>query len=542
MPGRRFGALLLGLGLLLAAGCGGDDRNGKGPAGVGGPVGAEGTPNAAPYAGCNVVLISIDTLRADAVSWQGGEPGLTEAFSTLADDAVVFTHARAQAPQTAPSHMSLFTSVLPSVHGVQNVQHGTDPATGVRRPLIQAAPLEIPTLAEVLHGAGYATLGLTDGGNLNPPHGFDRGFDDYTYQLTGAAAQAEEATARLTQLRAADRPFFLFVHTYEVHAPYVAPQEYLDRWAPADYDGPMRERVEEVAKLPFQEAFGAMKSLFWRDKETFGEPESRYLHGVYRAGVEHTDDLFAGFLAQLRASGTLDDSIVIMLSDHGEEFFEHGEWQHDQLYEECLRVPLLVHLPDGRGAGRRIDTPVALIDVMPSLLELLGVQRKAPEGAVDVPMQGVSFAPALLGGGEPRARPIVSEYRADRPGGPLYDWQIAIEYQDRKFIQDQYRQRLWWGEGKAPRDWRDHMLFALDDDPGEGTNLAPGGDPLVANFQGQLRNFLATVQALGNLQRLDAGADLDAEQLDQLIKLGYVGASAAQEVAPAAKDPSSGQH
>jgi len=508
-------ALPLVLGALLSLGVACGDAGSEAQA----PPPSDGEP--AFFAGANLVIISIDTLRADDTGFVGGAAGLTEALDALAARSVVFTQARASAPQTAPSHMSLFTGVAPSVHGVQNVQHGVDPETGKKRPLIEAAPLEIPTLAEVLRAAGYATVGLTDGGNLNPPHGFGRGFDEYTSRLTGAAAQVADGLERLASLRAAEGPSFLFLHTYQVHSPYVAPREYLERWAPAGYEGLMRERVEHVAGMGFGQAFGAMRTVYWQDKQSFGWNEAAYLHGVYRAGIEQTDDALLPFLDALEQSGAMDDSIVVLLSDHGEEFFEHGQWQHDQLFEECLRVPLMVHLPGDLGAGRRIEVPVSLLDVMPTLLELLELERD-PAGDVRVPMRGVSFARSLTEGTPPRERPLFSEYRADRPGSPLYDWQIAIHHRGAKFIYDEYRQKHWWGAGKAPRSWRDHWLFDLDSDALERVNLAAAGDPMVASFERQLAAYKRELEAMAFLERLDAGEELDPDQLEQLIQLGYL--------------------
>jgi arylsulfatase A-like enzyme len=500
--------------LLLVAACS-DDSTGGGSGDV---------EQSVSFAGKNLILISIDTLRTDATGFSGGAEGLTDALDALAERSIVFTQARANAPQTAPSHMSLFTGVAPSVHGVQNVQHGVDPKTGKKRPLIESVPAEIPTLAESLRAAGYTTVGLTDGGNLNPPHGFMRGFDEFTYQLSGGEAQVADGVDRLASLRATGGTHFLFLHTYQVHAPYAAATAYLERWADDDYHGPMRERVDQVAAMPFAEAFGSLKTLYWKDKESFGKPEADYLHGVYKAGVAETDDLLVPFLDALESSGALDDSIVIVLSDHGEEFLEHGRWQHDQLYEECLRVPLMIHLPGDVGAGRSIDVPVGLMDLMPTLLELLDVKRTTGDDAVTVrvPMRGRSLASHLVDGSTPRPEPILSEYRADRPGSPLYDWQIAIHHQGRKFLWDQYRQTIWWGEGKAPQDWRDHYLFDLSKDAAERTNLARTGDPLVANFREQLDDYMKELEALEFLERLDAGGQLTAEQLEQLKQLGYI--------------------
>src|SRR5262249_40080725 len=142
---------------------------------------------------------------------------------------------------------------------------------------------------------------------------------------------------------------------------------------PKDYQGPMREVIESLADKSFKERWSAKGPVFWKDRDKFGPPEATFLHGVYRAGIRYTDDELALLIQSMRDTGLLDKSILVIVGDHGEEFLEHGHWQHEALHTECLHVPLLMRLPGGRNAGTRIRTPVALVDVMPTALELLGV-------------------------------------------------------------------------------------------------------------------------------------------------------------------------
>ena len=474
------------------------------------------------FAGCNVLVISLDTCRSDALTMLGGPAGASEHLDAFASEGVLFDHARAAAPHTAPSHMSLFTSLLPSVHGVQNVQHGVHPETGKRKPLIESVPADIPTLAEVLAGHGYRCVGLTDGGNLNPPHGFDRGFEHYTAELIGAEAQFADASHWLSELRADAPPWFLFVHTYEIHSPYVSPRQYVERWAPSDYEGPLREAVDGLLGKSFREKFGAMRSVFWKDVDAFGDDEARYLRGLYAAGVDYTDDALSSFLAQLHDSGTLDDTIVVVLSDHGEEFAEHGRWQHEQLYEECLRVPLVFRLPGAAGAGTRIATPVSLIDVMPTLLELLDVERDDLPGKRVLPMQGRSLARSLLTGAEPAARPIVSELRTDRTfpdgaPGPLHEWKVAILHEGHKLLADEYAEQQGSDGVRA---------FDLSRDPDERGDGRSAPKPVLDGLLELRARFHKEVSLSASLAGVDAAAELDCEQLRQLVELGYVDASA----------------
>jgi arylsulfatase A-like enzyme len=210
--------------------------------------------------------------------------------------------------------------------------------------------------------------------------------------------------------------------------------------------------------------------------------------------------------------GVFDDSIVIVLADHGEEFFEHGEWQHDQVFEECLRVPLMIRMPGGVGGGTRIDTPVALMDVMPTVIDLLGVDTDELDLPGALHMQGESLAQSVVDGTEPSSRPIVSEYRADRKGGPLYDWQVAIYNEGLKYIVDEHRSK----------DGEKQSLFDLRKDADEQDNLAAELPDAVERFRKLRAHFLADVEALGNLERLGSGESLGCDELRQLVELGYL--------------------
>ncbi len=478
------------------------------------------------YGQANLVIISLDTLRADGTSFGGGPADISPALEAFAQESTLFEHARAQAPHTAPSHMTLFTATLPSVHGVQNVSFKQD-ADGTREAVIVPAREDVPTLAEVLKAAGFRTVGLTDGGNLNPPHGFARGFDTYTYDLEGVEDKVARGQAEVERLTAQDAGrFFLFWHTYQIHAPYCPPQAYVATWAPDDYAGPLRERIESLGGLSFKERWGRMKSEFWRDRDTFGEPEAAFLHGVYQGGIRYTDDQLSRLLAGLRDQGVLDSSVVVLLSDHGEEFYEHGQWQHEQLYEECLRVPLLVRLPDGRGAGQRLRTPVGLIDVMPTVLDLLEVRTEVLLLPGKVRHGGRSLADAVLTGREPRPRAIVSELFDDRVKGGNFERIVAIHANGLKFVQDKVR-GVPGPDGKALRHpdgtaILKSYLFDLGQDPSESDNLIDQARPQLGPFE----DLLIAYETMVKLEQAGAGPQregiLTPEMLEQLEQLGYV--------------------
>jgi len=524
----------LGLALVALAGCGPSDAQPAaetaGATAAARPAQPSSEPDTAPaafgaYAEANLIIISLDTLRADATSFGGGAPNISPALAAFAAEGTVFEHARAQAPHTAPSHMSLFTSALPAVHEVQNVSFRKDADAGEKAIIVPARP-DVPTLAEVLKAAGFRTIGHTDGGNLNPPHGFARGFDTYTYDLQGARDKVALGVQELQALAAQDGGrSFLFWHTYQIHAPYCPPQSYIQNWAPKSYAGPLRERLDLLGDMSFKERFGAMKTLFWRDRESFSWPEAAFLHGLYMGGIRYTDDELGALFRAMGETGASGNSVVVLLSDHGEEFFEHGAWQHEQLYEECLRVPLVVRLPDRRGAGQRLRTPVALMDVMPTVLELLGIDpaRLALPGRVR--SGGRSLASSLLTGSEPRPLPVISELIDDRGEGGNYERIVAIHSNGLKYVHDRVRvetdaeRHALRGPGGKPLPLR--QLFDLGKDPDEQANLAASGAAALKEFD----RLYAAYEAVVKLEQASEGdrapIEVSPEMEEQLRQLGY---------------------
>jgi len=502
------------------AGAAGSGAAGAGAGGSAEPAGGAGIGEPPDLAHANLVLISIDTLRADATQMLGGPEGITPALAEFASHAVLFTAARATAPQTAPSHMSVFTGTYPSVHGVENVGHGAG-ADGSEKLETVPLPSDIPTLAEILAAAGLRCIGRTEGGNLLPAHGFSRGFSDYTFELVGVEEQVTRGLDTLRELTApgAGR-FFLFWHTYQCHAPYVPPASYIERWAPADYDGLMKPRIAELGSKSFKERFNSMKTLFWKDRESFGAEEARYLHGLYLGGVDYADDQLARLFAGMAEQGVFRNSVVVVMSDHGEAFFEHGHWQHEDVHEECLRVPLAIRFPGDWQAGARLATPVGLIDLFPTLLDLLRVDTAAIAEKLPgrVRRSTQSLAADVLAGREPRALPVISEYDATL-GGNL-DKQVAIEANGMKFIYDEVRgERLPSGGSQQLR-----YLYDLRKDPGETVNLASQGGPA-------LKAFLAHYAGLQTVRKLEKSATsgqaqtIPDENRGMLEALGYIDAA-----------------
>ena len=279
----------------------------------------------------NVIVISLDTLRADRVGVYGAYRPTTPGLDALAGDTAVLTNAWAPWPETSGAHMSLFTSRYPSEHGV----------TG----FIHAPPAAIELLAERLRREGYLTRAFTEDGGVWAFAGFARGFSAYgerrspDFVYRGEAGETFADAARWLEGHA-DRVFFLFVHTYEVHAPYAPPAEYGAYFADVPGREPPAMRADALAY----------------DRET-----------------RHLDDALAALLATVRRLDLAERSIVVITSDHGEEFGEHGGLGHGRtLHREVLHVPLIVWAP-GLVPASRLDLPASLLDVAPTVLDLLGL-------------------------------------------------------------------------------------------------------------------------------------------------------------------------
>src|SRR5277367_3061713 len=293
------------------------------------PASAPATPTKPP----NVILITLDTTRADRMGFLGSERGLTPNLDLLAKQSVVFTRAYAQVPLTTPSHAALLTGTYPQFSNLEDL----------------GAPLraDLPYLPDLLHHHGYHTAAFLGAYILDPAAsapGFDRGFDLYDGHFhqrkpgedryKSVERRAEDVANRALGWlsRHQQRPFFIWLHFYDAHDPYDPPEPFKTKYADALYDG-------EIA---------------------------------------YTDSIVGSFVEVLRRHGLYQDAVIAIAADHGEAFGEHGEERHGMfLYDETIHVPLLLKLPAERLAGKRVEERVALAEVAPSLLEAAGIGAPA---------------------------------------------------------------------------------------------------------------------------------------------------------------------
>lgn len=303
--------------------------------------------------GPDLILISLDAMRADRLGAYGGRPGLTPALDALAARSLVFERAYAQEPWTLTSHMSMFTGLYPDAHGL-DMGRSLAPRTH--------------TLAERLREAGYRTgASVYSCYWLSPDFGYAAGFDRYDEDARLAAPRVESAA---DWILADDRPTFFFLHLYDPHSdfgtlPYEASAEAQRRFAPGAADG-------FDAWTPPRGASEAMHEV---DEGRLAMPDSlrRAVPRLYDAGVVDTDAALAAFFERLDAAGRLDDALVLVLADHGESLGDDGPFMHGTIRESTVRIPLILKLPGDERAGERVDGLVETLDVFPTFLAAAGL-------------------------------------------------------------------------------------------------------------------------------------------------------------------------
>jgi arylsulfatase A-like enzyme len=413
----------------------------------------------------NVVVISVDTLRADRLGAYGyARRPTSPRLDALARRMVRFEWAIAQAPWTRPSHLALFSGRYPVP------RNDADP-----RPI-----------SEMLWHEGYRTLAITGGGQVDSRFGFDRGFERYRMADWLRAPEMVFASVDAS----GESPFFLFLHTFEVHEPYT--DRRFVHGMPAGRIG------AEFTKAFVQTARPGLTAA-----------EKELASALYDGDVAFTDERLGAFFDAAERAGWFDDTIFVLTSDHGEQFWEHGSWGHGQsLYDHQLHVPMLVHLPPSLRAARRltagpgtaIGDQVQLVDLAPTLLDLVGAPAPGP-------LDGRSLVPLLDGRGLPAGEAFAE-------GTNLRETERrGLRTPRLKFIHSIPR-------GRHDPALERFELFDLRDDPGERRDLAASRPEVVAALAAKVRLLSrgATMEFDGEVP---AGTDPDL--VEELKALGYIG-------------------
>lgn len=432
-------------------------------------------PTAAPWSGRrpsapprpNVIVYMIDTLRADRLGCYGYDRPVSPRIDEFAAGATLFENAVGQSSWTRASVASLFTGLWPAAHGAVG---RLDRLSG-----------EAVTLAEALRAEGYATGAVVTNHNVHRTFGFDQGFDEFihTNQPKTPSDVVNAWAEAWLEKRDTAKPFFLYLHTIDPHNPYLPPDRFRRRFAPGT-----EELVKRIEGNPRAETWDP-------DAETIAG-----LNALYDAEIAFNDESFGALAESLTELGLWDDALVIVISDHGEEFFEHGRWSHGKdLHVETLNVPLIVKMP-GQKKGRRRPEVVQHLDVMPTVLDVVGVD-------VSSVVQGSSFLP-LLGrrGDDAPSRP--DAYSHLRLDGPL---QVSLVTPEWKLIQRYAR-----------RGGLQNLLYRWRDDRDERHDLAAERPVTTAVLAAMLEEKLRNP----GLQLEGGEAVLTPELEQQLRALGYL--------------------
>ena len=460
------GGLVLSLALFLCA-CG----QGSGAPGSGG--------GALPR---NAILISLDTLRPDFLSCYGHARETSPSLDALARAGVRFADVTAAAPWTLPSHASMFTGLYPAHHGVKS--HET------------RLPEAIQTVAEELRDAGFATMAVVNTHNIGAPQfQLQQGFQRFSYVQelvedsrkrlrtpNGGENVIAQAKEFLTQ-REAGKPFFLFLHFYDAHTDFTPEDEFRQRFV-EPYAGKLDGRSQQLD--------GVRKR-----GEVLSAADLTFLQQMYEAEIAQLDELLGRFFVWLSEQHLADDTLIVITSDHGEEFQEHGGLLHGRSqYQEVMRVPLLLKGP-GLPAGAVVETPVNGVDVTPTLLAALGVRSTQAR-------DGIDLAPGWSGGSLPARTFYAEADHNNRIGNKtVSDIKKMVRQGDDKLLFDTHTQKA--------------EFYDLAADPAERDDLAARSPECAAALKAELERYLA-----GAIQTQAIAAPTEEEQL-ALDALGYGG-------------------
>jgi arylsulfatase A-like enzyme len=429
----------------------------------------------------NVILITLDSLRADRVGYLRDGPTLTPNVDALARESIFFTKAIAQAPWTKPSVGSLLTGLYPSVHGANTRgAFGAQVTERTDRTRANVMRAGVVTLGEILAQHGYTTAAFTGGGFAHAIYqgrGFchfysgGHGLRDLFYQCARWFASRPSTS------------FFVWLHAYDTHRPYRG-RFPLSRF---------------VRPKPFNLTNADVKAINSGRLVLTPAQQKRLAH-LYNMGVRYADQQMGILLRALRSSGLLERTVLVFTSDHGEALYEHGIVEHwDAIYNEGLRVPLLIRAPGVQ--PRVVDQYVRLMDLMPTILKLVGLQT--PE------VQGVNLLPAMQDRQDLKLAALSELELNDKPRA----LQTTLQGRDYKIVQ-------WVDTGQV-------TFFDLTADPKEKDNLwgqaRPEAEHLLARLTAQLeenRSWVAKFELAGSTAVGESEAGREVEQ--RLKDLGYI--------------------
>ncbi len=463
----------------------------------------------------NVALVVVDTQRADYLTPYGDSLQTTPFLAEMAAQGITFTKVFSPSSWTPPAMYSIHTGLYPTEHGITS--GGTAGHGDGRRVRGQPVlPEEAGTLAEELKKNGFNTFGINTNHHLAAKFGLAQGFDRFTgEQFSFLPFPNLMVDALAGEIRGASK-YFLWLHYFDPHFPYRAFSPWFDQWNKSAYKNITDFSTEMTLKSvrKYQEIgpddpinpqymnaiYGMIKALpayqhaityalNYLDGSTPLEDFVEFMIAAYKTEIRYTDEAMRQALATI---GVDDQTLVVITADHGEEFYDHKKVGHrHSLYQELIHVPLVIRLPGKRAAGTVIDTPVSLVDIMPTILDVL--ELPIPDG-----LSGVSLKP-LIEGAETTSRTVYCEVE-NRVGESRciveYPWKLIYKYKP------------------------DTMeLYNLEDDPREKTNLSVAESSRAKAMQKRLFDWVDETTPRWKAAPLKR---LSRQELKQLREMGYI--------------------
>jgi len=421
----------------------------------------------------NIILISLDTLRADRLGCYGYHRSTSPVLDNLASRSLVFENFMATSPWTLPSHGSMLTGLYPSRHGMRTYKNRL--LSGVK------------TLTDVLKEHGFSTAAVVNSMYLIPKYGFDKGFDDFIY-VKEDFAQREPSEVGQVALRLLGqkrpRPFFLFLHYYDLHSDYCSLGEYEKQFV-RPYDGIADGTTAQLVN-------------FYAGEVSFDQAAAQHLNDLYDASIRQLDDMLGNLFAYLEKEKLIDETLLIVTSDHGEEFMDHGGVLHGRTqFEELLHIPLIMRGP-GIPESKRLKELASLVDIMPTILSYAGI------AGIDS-LEGINLCPLWQERDYKLPRRYLFSEASEliTPQRDLrYDIVRAVRHPRYKLIHNKLTDEA--------------NLYDLHNDPKETTDVAGEHASLAQSMMAQLQSFMETDRTGNEVP------PLTPEEIQKLKGLGYL--------------------
>jgi arylsulfatase A-like enzyme len=426
----------------------------------------------------NLLLLTIDTLRADHLRCYGYARNTSPALDALAKSGVRFTHALCQRPKTSPSFATIMTGTYPARHGIHNAMQELKPANR--------------TIAEYLGEAGWTTAAVITNGNLYPAFGFDQGFGTYVYGHKDAKTGTDHAIKWLEQNAASAEPWFLWVHHTDPHTPYSPP---------APYD-----------------------TMFGHDDERQRSATERQID-LYDGEIRFTVDQMGRLIEWITANGLSERTLIVFTADHGESLGEHNYYYEHGLhpYEPSARIPLIVAAAGVVPKATTSSALVGTVDILPTILGALDVDFESS-------VQGRSFLSSALGDGDAEPNDFVF-IEAGYDEHDLAGRTIALRRNTMKYVHrlTSWARRprglgsfIWTMDARLEGGLAPDELYDLRTDPAETVNLLISKQKLALNERKVLKAFAELLANAGNIYTDGKLTEFDEETYKALRSLGYI--------------------